>query len=1098
MWNLLPDENAPNLNGLVANFITGGVAQLRDFTRGDESVPVQVRTVKKSSNSEHAYDDTYVTGDTIFLGIGYAPSNLALAELTTALSAAAVTRTLTVTGGTNANQTYSISFTDGTYAGRYGITATISATAEFCGYAEPLMSPAELRDVFLNHSLITTDNISVETDGDSFIVTFIGNLSGLPTPTFTVSNLSLVAPTGVSGTFIVNTDEMIAAFAATTANWLDLPFEIVRLRSSKMSAVYNGTVRVYRSVIDPSGAIPIPISMLDAYIAARAVCYDRAQTLTAAQKLQAVTNQGLSLGASQLLGEASSGGTGLPVGITLGTGLTMSGTTLSAPDVGSVTSVGLSLPNIFTVSGSPVTTTGTLTAVFATQSANRVFAGPTTGSAAAPAFRALVAADISGLVTPPDWGNITGTLSDQTDLQAALDEKISGLVNNVTPVSGAAELDLLTTNGTVLQTVTPGAGVFAALAQGANDPNGILVLEAGGGIPASLLPSTTVFNGVTFSNASGNSFQLTRGTGQLIVTGGLGVTGLNVDGVAFGDIASHNSAEYSPVAGSSSIATVGTVTTGTWSATAIAANKGGTGQTVYAVGDLLYASTTTALSKLADVATGSVLISGGVGVAPSWGATSGITAGVASAVTVANEATDTTCFIHFGTAATGNLPVKSNAGLTFDSSTGTLTAGALTSSGTITGFATLALGTSGVANAGILMYNNGAGSYISISPPAGSLGGSTNTLQDVTDTFVYRNSTDTLTNKSIVATQLTGTIADARLSANVPLLNAANTFTAENTNSKAGAASVTAMKFTGVPFAGTGTTSFPLVYLNDATATASTTLSTSGTYLGVNGHGSSDLANLMLDGTSKFKVQSNGATTALQLTCGSSSFADSVLTLGGAGTCQIRTDNNGVLKIGNNTFASFTRLVMGPNTTSGAAFAVSTTGITACLGDGSAGGSFTASGTLTATGLSTLTGGILGTVAGGNATAGNVGEYVSASVVQGSATALTTATPKTVTSITLTAGDWDITAIGSITGASTGTAFDVAIGTTTNSFTGTVLGDTRCETPTVSLTGADATLMIPAVRVSISGSTTYYLVVQEVFTIGTPAAYGRISARRVR
>jgi hypothetical protein len=38
------------------------------------------------------------------------------------------------------------------------------------------------------------------------------------------------------------------------------------------------------------------------------------------------------------------------------------------------------------------------------------------------------------------------------------------------------------------------------------------------------------------------------------------------------------------------------------------------------VGDLLYASTTTALSKLADVATGSCLISGGVGVAPSWGA----------------------------------------------------------------------------------------------------------------------------------------------------------------------------------------------------------------------------------------------------------------------------------------------------------------------------------------------------------------------------------------------------------------------------------------------------------------------------------------------
>ena len=62
-----------------------------------------------------------------------------------------------------------------------------------------------------------------------------------------------------------------------------------------------------------------------------------------------------------------------------------------------VTSVGLSLPNLFTVSGSPVTTTGTLTAQLATQDANKVFAGPGSGSAAAPTFRALVAEDIPSL-----------------------------------------------------------------------------------------------------------------------------------------------------------------------------------------------------------------------------------------------------------------------------------------------------------------------------------------------------------------------------------------------------------------------------------------------------------------------------------------------------------------------------------------------------------------------------------------------------------------------------------------------------------------------------------------------------------------------------
>lgn len=65
--------------------------------------------------------------------------------------------------------------------------------------------------------------------------------------------------------------------------------------------------------------------------------------------------------------------------------------------IGSVTSVALALPNLFSVSGSPVTTTGTLTAALATQSANQVFAGPTTGSANTPSFRALVAADIPSL-----------------------------------------------------------------------------------------------------------------------------------------------------------------------------------------------------------------------------------------------------------------------------------------------------------------------------------------------------------------------------------------------------------------------------------------------------------------------------------------------------------------------------------------------------------------------------------------------------------------------------------------------------------------------------------------------------------------------------
>lgn len=67
------------------------------------------------------------------------------------------------------------------------------------------------------------------------------------------------------------------------------------------------------------------------------------------------------------------------------------------------------------------------------------------------------------------------------------------------------------------------------------------------------------------------------------------------------------------------ITTVGTITSGTWTGTAIGVASGGTNISSYTVGDLLYSSGATTLSKLADVATGNALISGGVATAPSWG-----------------------------------------------------------------------------------------------------------------------------------------------------------------------------------------------------------------------------------------------------------------------------------------------------------------------------------------------------------------------------------------------------------------------------------------------------------------------------------------------
>lgn len=63
---------------------------------------------------------------------------------------------------------------------------------------------------------------------------------------------------------------------------------------------------------------------------------------------------------------------------------------------GSVESVAMTVPSFLAVAGSPITVTGTLAVTLATQTANLVFAGPSSGSAATPTFRALTATDIPG------------------------------------------------------------------------------------------------------------------------------------------------------------------------------------------------------------------------------------------------------------------------------------------------------------------------------------------------------------------------------------------------------------------------------------------------------------------------------------------------------------------------------------------------------------------------------------------------------------------------------------------------------------------------------------------------------------------------------
>jgi hypothetical protein len=91
------------------------------------------------------------------------------------------------------------------------------------------------------------------------------------------------------------------------------------------------------------------------------------------------------------------------------------------------------------------------------------------------------------------------------------------------------------------------------------------------------------------------------------------------------------------------------------SSSVIAANYGGTGQSSYAIGDILYASSSSALSKLAGVATGNALISGGVTTAPSWGKI-GLTTHVSGTLPVANGGTGSTTSTGSGSVVLATSP----------------------------------------------------------------------------------------------------------------------------------------------------------------------------------------------------------------------------------------------------------------------------------------------------------------------------------------------------------------------------------------------------------------------------------------------------------
>lgn len=145
---------------------------------------------------------------------------------------------------------------------------------------------------------------------------------------------------------------------------------------------------------------------------------------------------------------------------------------------------------------------------------------------------------------------------------------------------------------------------------------------------------------------------------------------------------------------------------------------------------------------------------------------------------------------------------------------------------------------------------------------------------------------------------------------------------------------------------------------------------------------------------------------------------------------------------------------------------------------------------------------IQGTNTNDSASAGQVGEVVTSTLAIGSAVTLSTGTTSEITTIALTAGDWDVSGLIAFTYTGGGSTASVcAGGINTLSATITIADPAKPSARWVTNSGmafSDHWFGIPTGRVSLSGSATYYLNANSTFSDGTMKAYGWIWARRAR
>lgn len=159
-----------------------------------------------------------------------------------------------------------------------------------------------------------------------------------------------------------------------------------------------------------------------------------------------------------------------------------------------------------------------------------------------------------------------------------------------------------------------------------------------------------------------------------------------------------------------------------------------------------------------------------------------------------------------------------------------------------------------------------------------------------------------------------------------------------------------------------------------------------------------------------------------------------------------------------------------------------------------AAGKFT---TLQATGAITpsSTAGIVGTTTNDNASAGSVGEYPTATNLTG--VSLTSGTASNGASISLTAGDWEVSGMCQFIPAGTTTISSIIVGVNTTS---AALPGAPNETAIQGAltTGAQQLINTWPARISLPGTTTVYTICQASFGTSTMTVNGYIRARRPR